>query len=147
MAQAILTSADIAGIHSIVHGILKDTSLGSKTFTFRMTGVTVSAFDPTTQIIPAMYAESSVSAFKGSYSLEEVRDSEGGAMGEGKSNALLEYGDVKLIVNVSSVTGVLSVDDQVYESGTSYQSGTTYEIKSIGKDPLSIAYFLQCRAI
>jgi len=141
-----LTSSDLDGIHSIVHEVLKDNSLGSRTILFRMTGVTVSTFDPTTQAIPDMYTESSVSAFKGSYALQEIQSAENRDF-EGSPDALIELGDVKFIVNVSDVTGVLSVDDQIFESGTTMQSATTYEVKSISKDPLNMAYFIQSRSI
>lgn len=136
MVESLLTSADIADIRGEVYSLINDESIGSITISYRMTGTTVSSYSPTTAIIPDLWTPSSVSGWKGSYSLDEVQKS-----------SLLEMGDVKFIVMLSSVTGVLSVDDRIFESGSSYQSATTYEIKTIGKDPLNIAYFLQCRSI
>lgn len=139
--SSILTSKDLDDIHSTVHGILKDESIGSITIGYRMSGTTVSDFDPTTQLIPSMFAFTDVSAFKGGYGVEEIKGSGG----------LIEMGDVKFILMLSSVTGVLSVDDRIYESGTTFQagssSGTTYEIKSIDKDPLNLCYFIQARIL
>ena len=134
--MSILSVADLANITSDIRIIVGDSSI-STTITFQLSGST-SAWSPTSQLIPSvMYTESSVSAFRGSYTLQEVE----------QSNGMIEYGDVKFIMMNDDVSGVLNTIDKIYESGTTWQSATTYEMKGIVRDPLSIAYFMQARTI
>jgi len=133
--MSILTQAEITQIKSDIYEIIGDDVI-STDIVYRQTGTTVSAWSATSQLIPAMWTESSVSAFKGSYTLQEI----------GESGGLIEYGDVKFIIMTSAVTGILSVDDEVRESSSLYQSSTTYEIANIVRDPLDICFFLQGRA-
>jgi len=136
--MSILTSQEIADITSDIHEIVTDVELSTR-ITYRLAGVTAeTSYDPTTQAIPSMFSTSSVSAFKGTYSLDEAAQSGG----------LIEYGDVKFIVMRSHVTGILGTIDQVFESGSSVQSGTTYQVVgSLSYDPLKICYFIHCRAV
>jgi hypothetical protein len=134
--MTILSSSLISSLKSTIGSVVKDASLTTR-ITYKMTGATVSTWDPTTGVIPDMYTTSEVSAFKGTYSLDEVN----------KSRGLIEYGDVKFVLMASDVTGILSVDDMVVASATSYQSATTYQVKSISRDPLSFCYFIQGRSV
>lgn len=132
----ILTNGDVAGIIADVRNVITDDTI-STDITFMLAGAT-SGWSPTSQLIPsAMYTESSVSAFRGSYTLREVEESGG----------LIEFGDVKFIMMNDDVSGVLATVDKIKESGTTWQSGTTYEVRNIMRDPLNIAYFIQCRAV
>jgi len=134
----ILSSGDLSNIKSILGIYIGDVSLGGVSITYKMTGTTVSTWSPTTGLIPEMYTSfSGVSAFKGGYDLKEVEESGG----------RIEIGDIKFIVLVSNVTGILSVDDKIYEAQTSYQSATTYEVKYFTRDPNSICYFIAGRAV
>jgi len=131
---SILTQSEIDSIRLDIQDIIGDDVI-STTITYKMSGATVSTWNPTTGIIPDMYTISSVASFKGSYLLDEID----------KSGGLIEMGDVKFILDTSSVSGTLSVDDMIVESNSIYQSATTYQIKSINRDPLNICYFLQGR--
>jgi len=134
----LLSQADLSNIKSIIGTYVGDLSLGGVSIMYKMTGTTVSTWSPTTALIPDMYtAFSGVSAFRGSYDLREVEELGG----------LVEIGDCKMIFLVSGITGTPSVDDQIYEAGTSYQSATTYQVKYFTKDPNSICYFMAVRAI
>ena len=133
--MAILSSADIASLTSDIREVIGDDVIAT-TITYRQTGTTVSTWDPTTGVIPDMYTESSVSAFKGSYSIDDIEQSGG----------LIEYEDVKFIIMRDDVSGILSVDDLIREPDDSdYQSSTTYSIKGVSRDPLDIAYFIRVR--
>ena len=136
----VLPVSQINSILRAVAPIIRDDNI-SVDITYRRfnSASSTAGFDPTTAILPSMYTESSVSAFKGGYTLDEVE----------KSNGLLEAGDVKFIVLNQDVTGVLSVDDEVFEnlSGSTIQSSTTYQIKSINRDPLNLLSFLQARTM
>jgi len=134
--MSILTPQEVAGIVSVIRGIVSDDVIGT-TIILKQSGDTVSTWSPATQLIPAMWTESSVSAFKGSYTLKEIEASGG----------RIEYGDVKFILTVSQTTGILSTDDMIYLSGSTMQSATTYRVVDIVRDPLDIAYFLQSRAV
>jgi len=134
--MAILSQAEIDSIKSDISEIVKDAVI-STSIDYYKSGSTVSTWEPLNQTIPEMWTIfSGVSVFKGSYTLKEVSE-----------NSLIEMGDIKFISMTSDVTGVLSVDDMIFESGTSYQSATTYMIKNINVDPLQISYFFQCRSI
>jgi len=135
--MALLSSSEVDSIVSDVSDIIGDSTIGT-TIRYSKSGTTgTNYFDPSDPEIPNMYAVSSVSAFKSSFTLDEVSQSGG----------LIEISDVKFIIVRGAVSGVLSVDDRVAEAGTNYQSATTYQIISISKDPLSVAYFLQARAL
>lgn len=141
--MSILSSAEISDIVSEIRGIVGDDSI-STTITYKLSGTTVDDFDPTSGLIPDMYASSSVSAFKGSYSAEEI------AIENRFREELdkIELGDVKFIIMASDVSAVLSTDDKIYEAAPSvYQSATTYEIISVKRDPLDICQFIQARSI
>ena len=133
---SILSAAEISQIVDDISNIVGDDTI-STDIIYRKSGSTVGDFDPTDGIIPSMYANSSVSAFKGSYTLDEVEESGG----------LIEYGDVKFIMMLGDVSGILSTDDMIVESATSYQSATTYMLKNISYDPLQICYFLQAKVV
>jgi len=137
--MSVLGQSTINLVTRLISNYLGDTSIGAGvSITYKMTGTTVSTWSPTTQLIPDMYTNfSGVSAFKGSYSLDEIKSSGG----------LLEVGDTKFIVMNNQVTGVLSIDDMIYHSGTSDQSATTYQVKYLQNDPLHICYFIAGRAI
>ena len=137
--MSVLGQGTINLVTSLISNYLGDTSIGAGvSITYKMTGTTVSTWSPTTQLIPDMYTNfSGVSAFKGSYGLDEIESSGG----------LLEVGDTKFIVMNNQVTGVLSVDDMIYHSATSDQSATTYQVKYLQNDPLRICYFIAGRAI
>ena len=131
----ILPQATINTIVSKIRDIVGDDNI-STTITYRQTGTTVSSWDPTVGTIPAMYTESTISAFKGAYSLDEIE----------QSNGLIEFEDVKFIIMRDDVSGILSVDDQVWEAADGdYQSSTTYSIKAVSRDPLDICYFIRVR--
>lgn len=133
--MAILSSADVTSLTSDIREVITDDVIAT-TITYRQTGSTVSTWDPTTGTIPDMYTESSVSAFKGAYSIDDIEESGG----------LIEYEDVKFIIMRDDVSGVLSVDDMIHEpSDNDYQSSTTYSIKGVSRDPLNIAYFIRVR--
>ena len=134
--MTILSAAEIASITSDIQDIIGDDVL-STTITYMQTGTTVSSWDPTSGVIPAMYTESSVSAFKGSYSLDEIE----------KSGGLIEFENVKFIIMTNDIDGVLSVDDMIRESASIWQSAVTYQIKAINKDPLNICYFLRVNRV
>ncbi len=134
--MVVLSDSALLSIRNTVKKYIGDSSI-STTISYNLTGSTVSSWNPTTQTIPAIYATSSVSAFKASYTLKDVEESGG----------VIEQGDVKMIIEKSSVSGILSVDDLVWEASTDTQSGTTYIIKNNKKDPINMAYFLRCRAI
>ena len=134
--MSILSSAEIAQIRSTVANIIGDGSI-STSITYYLSGTTAEEhFDPQDQEIFDLYSQSSVSAFKGGYSTDEVAESGG----------LIQYGDVKFIITTSSVSGVLSGIDWIAERASTEQSATTYNVIQIVRDPLSIAYFIQCRA-
>jgi len=133
--MSILSDSDISSIITHIAEIVGDDSIGT-TIMIKQSGDTVSDWSPTSQLIPDMWTESSVSAFKGSYTLKEVKESGG----------LIQYGDVKFVLTTSSTTGILSTDDMIYLSGSSFQSATTFQVVDIVRDPLSIAYFIQGRA-
>ena len=126
-------------VKNLITGYLGDTSIGAGvSITYKMTGVSVINWSPTTQLIPDMYTNfSGVSAFKGSYNFEEIE----------RSGGRIEAGFVKFILMNNQVTGVLSVDDMIYQSATSDQSATTYQVKYFTNDPLHICYFIAGRAI
>jgi len=135
--MTILSTALINTIKSLINtNAVSDDNI-SVNVTFQLSGTTVSTWSPTTQLIPEMYASSGVSAFKGSYNLEEIEESGG----------LIEFGDVKFIIMVDDVSGILSTTDRVIESATTWALATTYELKQITKDPLNICYFLTGRAV
>lgn len=138
--MSLLSTAEIAAIATDVFNIVHDTNI-STSIKYRMSGSSLEYFfDPSTQELEGhgfRYYESSVSAFKGGYSNEEI-ESSGGA---------IEQGDVRFLVTASSVTGILSVSDQIYEVPSNYQGGTTYNVVKVDRDPLNIAYFLQCRSV
>jgi len=132
--MAILSQADVNDLKSDIREVVADDTF-STTITYRQTGTTVSTWSPTVGTIPDMYTESTVSAFKGSYSLDEIQESGG----------LIQHHDVKFILMTDDVSGILSVDDMVREPESLQQSSTTYQIKSVSKDPLSICYFVRVR--
>lgn len=137
--MGLIGSDTITFVTNLISSYLGDTSIGAGvSITYKMSGTTVSSWSPTSQLIPDMYTcYSGVSAFKGSYTLDEIE----------KSGGLLETGDTKFIIMNNQVTGVLSIDDMIYHSGTSYQSATTYQVKYLANDPLHICYFIAGRAI
>ena len=137
--MGILDQSTINLVKNLIKGYLGDTSIGAGvSITYKMTGVTVINWSPTTQLIPDMYTNfSGVSAFKGSYNFEEIE------MSGGK----IELGFVKFILMNNQITGVLSVDDMIYQSATSDQSATTYQVKYFTNDPLHICYFIAGEAI
>ena len=126
-------------ITNLLTGYLGDASIGAGvSITYKMSGVTVTNWSPTTQLIPDMYTNfSGVSAFKGSYTFEEIE----------RSGGRIEAGFVKFIIMNNQVTGILSVDDMIYHSATSDQSATTYQVKYFINDPLHICYFIAGEAI
>ena len=126
-------------VKNLIGGYLGDTSIGAGvSITYKMTGTTVALWSPTTQLIPNMYTNfSGVSAFKGSYNFEEIE----------RSGGLISVGSVKFIIMNNQVTGILSVDDMIYQAGTSDQSATTYQVKYFTNDPLHICYFIAGEAI
>ena len=134
--MSLLTQAEINEIVADIRDIVHDSVIAS-TVSYRLAGTTVTSWSPTTQVIPEMYATSSVSMFKGSYSLDEVAQSGG----------LIEFSDIKFISMTSDVSGTLSVKDLISESSTTWQSATTYQIISKRFDPLQVCYFLQCRSV
>ena len=134
--MSLLSASDISAIREDVRDIVKDDSVGT-TIIFQLSGSTANTWSPTSQLIPSMFASSSVSAFKGSYSLYEIEQSGG----------IIEYGDVRFTLMADDVSGVLATIDRVIESGSTWQSATTYELRNIDRDPLKICYFLQVRAI
>ena len=139
--MALLSSKDIATITTDIRNIIGDSSI-STSIVYRQTGTTVSSWDPTTGIIPDMYTESTVSAFKSGYTIDEV----------GISGGLIELDDVKFIIMRESVSDTLTIDDMIRESavsagGSIYQSSTTYQVKSISRDPLDICYFIRVRKL
>ncbi len=134
--MTILTAEEITDLTSDIREIIEDVEL-STTITYKLSGSTVSDWDPTNGVIPDMYTTSSVSAFKGSYNLKDMEAGQG----------LIELGDTKFIIMTSDVSGVLSVDDMIVESASSVQSATTYQIKGTKFDPYALVYFLQSRAI
>ena len=131
---SILSQTEINAIISDISAIIGDDVI-STDVVYKLSGSTVSMYDPTDGLIPEMWTSSSVSAFKGSYSIDEVN----------KSGGLIELEDVKFIIMTSAVCSILSVDDMIIEDSSIYQSATTYSIKSVKRDPLSICYFLQTR--
>ncbi|HEB35875.1 MAG TPA: hypothetical protein ENI18_08550 [Candidatus Aminicenantes bacterium] len=134
--MTILTAEEITDLTSDIREIIEDVEL-STTISYKLSGSTVSDWDPTDGIIPDMYTTSSVSAFKGSYNLKDMEAAQG----------LIELGDTKFIIMTSDVSGILSVDDMIVESASSIQSATTYQIKETKYDPYKLVYFLQSRAI
>jgi hypothetical protein len=134
--MSILTDSDISSIISVIAEIVGDDSIGT-TIMIKQSGDTVSDWSPTSQLIPAMWTESSVSAFKGSYTLKEIKESGG----------MIQFGDCKFIFTVSATTGILSTDDMIYVASSSRQLGTTYQVVDIVRDPLNIAFFIQGRNV
>jgi hypothetical protein len=134
--MSILTDSDISSIISVIAEIVGDDVIGT-TIIIKQSGDTVSAWSPTSQLIPAMWTESSVSAFKGSYTLKEIKESGG----------MIQFGDCKFIFTVSATTGILSTDDMIYVASSSRQLGTTYQVVDIVRDPLNIAFFIQGRNV
>lgn len=135
--MSILSQADIDSIIADIGTIISDDVL-STDIIYKQSGTTVSTFSATDGIIPpAMWTTSSVSAFKGSYTIDEVSESGG----------LIQYGDVKFILTVSDVSGIISVDDMIVEQASDVQSATTYMVKNVVRDPLKICYFFQVRAV
>lgn len=135
--SSILSTSELAGIISEVRSIIGDGTIGTTIQYHKYSGTTAVTWSPTTALIPDMYSTSSVSAFKGGYTPQEIS----------LSGGEIQRSDVKFIIIRSDVSGVLSVDDRIVESGSNYQSATTYEIKSVGRDPLAICYYFQARTI
>ena len=127
--MSLLSTQEIMDITDDIKEIIEDNVIGT-TISYQLSGATLETiYDPVTQSITVSYATSSVSAFKGSYSVDEVE----------KSGGLIELADVKFIIMLSSVSGVLSSIDRIHESGTNYQSGTTYQvIGPLKRDPLNL---------
>lgn len=132
--MALLSTAEVNAIREDIREVIGDDTI-STDVVYRQSGTTVSDWNPTIGSIPDMYTNSSVSAFKSSYTLEEIQDSGG----------MIEYGDVKFILMTDDVSGICSVDDMIMESASTWQSATTHQIKSVSRDPLNIAYFLRVR--
>ena len=132
--MAIISQQELSDIREDIREVVADDTIAT-TITYRVTGSTVSDWDPTTGIIPAMYTESTVSAFKGGFSLDDIEQGGG----------LIEYEDVKFIIMTDDVSGVLSVDDMIREPQSLEQSSTTYQIKTVSRDPLDICYFVRVR--
>jgi len=144
--SSILSASDISDIVGEITSLIGDDTF-STTINYQLTGTTVSTWSPTTALIPNMYTVSSVSAFKTSLTLEEIEEYNSRFRVQKGANVQLEVGDLKFIIMTSSVTGILSVDDMIYESSSTWQSATTYQIKMIKRDPLEICYFIGARMI
>ncbi len=134
--MTILTASELVDLASDIREVLEDVEL-STTISYRLAGTTVSTWDATDGVIPDMYATSFVSAFRGSYNIKDVEASRG----------LIEMDDIKFIFMSSDVSGILSVDDMIFEQSTIYQSATTYQIKGTKTDPYKLVYFCQCRSM
>ena len=134
--MGILSQAEIDDIVSDISEIITD-DLISTTIQYQLAGTTVSTWNPTTATIPSMYATTSVSAFLGSYTLQEIEQSGG----------LIEFGDRPVIMMSSAVSGILSTDDRMITSATTYTSAVTHQIINISRDPLDICYFFQIRSV
>lgn len=133
--MALLSASDITAITANIREIVRDDSVATSVI-FHLSGITVSDWSPTSQLIPSMYSLSSVSCFKGSYTLDEVD----------KSNGMIQFGDVRLIFMASDVSGIWSTIDKISEVSSILQSATTYEIRTVSRDPLGICYFCHARA-
>ena len=144
--SSILSSSTIKNIISEVRTIVSDDEL-AVTINYKLSGATVSTWNPTTAIIPDMYSVSSVSAIKTSLDLSEERQKSVENRSEFEISELLEFGDTRFIIMRSDVSKILSVDDMIWESSTNYQSATTYQISAISKDPLNICYFVDAKTI
>jgi len=135
--MSILTTAEITQITSDIREIVQD-DVVSTDIVYCKSGTTgEDTYDPTTGVIPDMYAKSNVLAFAGSYSIDEISQSGG----------MIEKQDMRFIIMTSSVSGVLSPDDRVVKPATTTQSATTYEIRTVRTDPLQICWFLQGREV
>jgi len=139
----IITQTEIAAITKDIRTILSDDVI-STDIVYRQTGATVSTYIPSGGTIPAMWTESSVSAFKTTYALNQMDITR--YEGENFSSDI-QVGDIKFIIMADDVSGVLSIDDMIREPANNFQSSTTYQVKSVERDPLSLCYFLQARAI
>ncbi len=136
--MAIFSDAELASLVEEVTEIIGDESISTTIIYKLASGTTALTWSPTTQIIPEMYTNSSVSAFRGSFTTNEIDESGG----------LIEKGDTKFILMTSSaVTGVLGPDDFITEESSDYQSATTYVVLDVKRDPLDISFFIQCRNV
>lgn len=138
--STILPTSEINNIIRAIDPIIHDDNISTAVKYRRFNSVSaVAGYSPTTAILPLSYTEFDILCFKGSYTLDEVD----------KSGGLIEMGDVRMIISNRDVTGILSVDDEVYEnnSGSTIQSSTTYQVKNTKKDPLKLYTFVQCRSV
>jgi hypothetical protein len=139
--MSLLSQSDINAFTKEIRSVLGDDII-STDIVYRQTGTTVSTYIPSGGTIPSMWTESSVSAFKTTYTLEQMDLTRY----EGQYfNSDIQTGDIKFIIMADDVSGVLSVDDMIRESSTTWQNSTTYEVKSVARDPLNICYFIQAR--
>jgi len=136
--STILSASELTQIISDIRSIIGDDTIGTTIYYHKFVSATaLASWSPTTGLLPSMYDISSVSAFKGSYAVQEIYQSGG----------MIQQGDVKFIIMRDDVSGVLSVDDRIVEVAKNYQSATTYEIRNINRDPLAICNFIQVRAL
>ncbi len=136
--MAIFSDTELASLVEEVTEIIGDESISTTIIYKLASGTTALTWSPTTQIIPAMFTNSSVSAFRGSYTTNEIEESGG----------LIEKGDTKFILMTSSsVTGILGTDDLITEEGSDYQSATTYVVLDVKRDPLDISFFIAARQV
>ena len=136
--STILDASELAQVILDIRSIISDDTIGTSIYYHKFVPATaLASWSPTTGLLPSMYDISSVSAFKGSFAIQEIMQSGG----------MIQQGDVKFIIMRDDVSGVLSVDDRIVEIGSNYQSATTYEIRNINRDPLAICQFIQVRAM
>ena len=135
--SSIISTSELNSIIATVRNVVGDGTFGTSINYLKYSGTSAALWHPTVGDISGIFTISSVSAFKGGYKPDEVAI----------SNGQIAITDVKFIIMRDDVSGVLSVNDKISESSSNYQSATTYEIKSVGRDPLAICYFIQARAI
>ena len=136
--STLLDASELAQEIADIRSIISDDTIGTSILYQKFISATaLASWSPTTGLLPSMYFTSSVSAFIGSYAINEIMQSGG----------MIEKGDVKFIIMRDDVSGVLSVDDRIVEIASNYQSATTYEIRNINRDPLAICQFIQVRAM
>ena len=136
--STLIDASELAQVISDIRSIISDDTIGTSILYQKFISATaLASWSPTNGLLPSMYFTSSVSAFKGSYAINEIMQSGG----------MIEKGDVKFIIMRDDVSGVLSVDDRIVEIASNYQSATTYEIRNINRDPLAICQFIQVRAM
>jgi len=123
----IFTASELNQIITDIREIIQDTSINTLIKYRQVSGVSYYSVEDQTIDITNLFTDwSGVSAVKGLFTEDEV----GGN---------IELGDTKFVIMHSSVSGMLTTQDVVIESGVSYN------VTDVNHDPLGIVYVIAGR--